>query len=226
MALFRTIVFAAALAGLVAGLAVTLLQAMGTTPLILAAEAVEQHGPAALAAHDHAAAGGFGRAVRTGLANVVIATGFALLLVAGYALTGRKTGWREGLLWGLGGFLAFMLAPSLGLPPELPGTAAAELGARQAWWITTALATAAALALLAFRRSPVPAALAVLLLAAPHLIGAPQPEAMASELPPELTYRFEAVATVTSLLFWALLGVSSAILFQRLSRAHHAPQPG
>ncbi|MEI2612914.1 MAG: CbtA family protein [Candidatus Promineifilaceae bacterium] len=37
--------------------------------------------------------------------------------------------------------LAFQLAPAFGLPPELPGMAAADLGARQVWWCGTALAT-------------------------------------------------------------------------------------
>ena len=72
-------------------------------------------------------------------------------------------------------FAVFTLAPGLGLPPELPAMPAAELGARQLWWIATAVATALALGLLFYRRSPFAAVAAVALLVVPHLIGAPQP---------------------------------------------------
>ena len=52
MAVFRSIVFIAALAGLVAGLAMTGMQYAGTVPLILKAETFETDAPA----HDHGAA--------------------------------------------------------------------------------------------------------------------------------------------------------------------------
>ena len=41
---------------------------------------------------------------------------------------------RTGLAFGVAGFIAVALAPALGLPPEIPGSGAAELGARQTWW--------------------------------------------------------------------------------------------
>lgn len=219
MPVFRSLVFAAALAGLVAGLFATLAQLWGTTPLLQAAEALEHAGGAA---HAHAAwapADGLPRLAFTALANLVLATGFALLLLAGFALRGRPVGWREGLLWGLAGFAAFALAPSLGLPPELPGAAAAPLGARQAWWIATAVATAAGLALLAFRRTPASALAAVALLAAPHLVGAPLPAEAHHAIPESLARSFAAAATVTSFLFWALLGVLCALLFPQPAAA-------
>ena len=56
---FRTIVFAAALAGLLAGLLLTVVQQLGTVPLILQAEVYEQRprpaAATAMAGHDHAA---------------------------------------------------------------------------------------------------------------------------------------------------------------------------
>ena len=63
-------------------------------------------------------------------------------------------GWRQGLLWGLAGFAVFTLAPSLGLPPELPGHAGGR--ARPAPGLVAAhrAATAGGLALLAFRAEP------------------------------------------------------------------------
>src|SRR5262245_811049 len=138
MELFRRIVFVAALAGLGSGLVMTALQAVGTVPLILRAEVFEKAAVAAPAAapeaHSHAAgaaahqhdeaawepADGFERLAFTLLANVLSATGFALLLVAAAELAGGLTTWRDGMLWGLAGFAVFTLAPSLSLPPELP----------------------------------------------------------------------------------------------------------
>lgn len=220
MTAFRSLVFAAALAGLVAGVLVTLVQAVGTTPLIVAAEAVEQAAPA----HGHgggeawAPADGIERTGYTLIANLITSIGFALLLVAGMALAGRRVGWREGLLWGLGGFAAFALAPSLGLPPEPPGAVAAELGARQAWWAMTAAATGGGLALLAFGRAPLAAVGGVVLLVAPHLLGAPQPVDVGGTVPDALVHRFATVAILTSFVFWAALGVLSALFFNRFGR--------
>ena len=52
MPMFRSIVFAAALAGLLAGVLLTIAQQLGTVPLILAAEVFEQAGEPAAAAAD------------------------------------------------------------------------------------------------------------------------------------------------------------------------------
>lgn len=40
----------------------------------------------------------------------------------------------DGRLARMAGFAAFTVAPALGLPPELPGMMAADLGPRQARW--------------------------------------------------------------------------------------------
>ena len=60
-------------------------------------------------------ADGAERTFCTVAANVVTGIGFALLLVAVSEIAGGIGGWREGLLWGFGGFAAFTLAPGLGL---------------------------------------------------------------------------------------------------------------
>jgi cobalt transporter subunit CbtA len=221
MHLFRAIILAAALAGGLAGLFMTMAQQVGTVPLIQEAEVHEQ----AAADHDHgdhehawAPDDGHERTAFTLMANLVAGVGFALLLTAGYALRGRSVGWREGLAWGVAGFAVFSLAPFLGLPPELPGMPEAPLVPRQVWWLATVGATALGLGLLAFRRSPATAVAAVALLAAPHLVGAPQPTEAASLVPDALAQRFVVAATVTSLLFWALLGVLSALFFAHFGR--------
>ena len=224
MAIFRNIVFIAAIAGLVAGLAMTALQYAGTVPLILKAETFEgaapahDHAshdnaiaPAAPHSHDHDEEGwapkdGLERSAYTALANIVTAIGFALLLVAASELKGGMTGWRQGVFWGLAGFIVFTLAPGLGLPPELPAVPAADLAQRQIWWGATALATGIGLALLVFKQSLPLAILAVALLVAPHLVGAPQPESFESPVPHSLAHAFIVMASVTSFVFWVVLG--------------------
>lgn len=235
MAIFRNIVFIAALAGLTAGLAMTAMQYAGTVPLILKAETFEGAEPA----HDHAAApnavvaphshdheekawapeDGFERSAYTALANIVTAIGFALLLVAASELKGGLTGWRQGVFWGLAGFAVFTLAPGLGLPPELPAMPVAELGERQIWWVATVLATGIGLALLVFKQSLPLAVLAVALIVAPHLVGAPQPESFETSVPHALAHDFIVMASVISLVFWVVLGGVAGFARSRVQRA-------
>ncbi len=221
MAVFRRLVCAALCAGLLAGIVAAAAQQIATVPLILKAETYEQ--AAAPAAHDHAPAGwkpenGIERALYTIVADLLAAIGFALLLAAGLALRGGAVTWRDGLFWGLAGFAIFTLAPGLGLPPEIPGTAAAPLAARQLWWLATTVATGAGLALLVYTRRAQYAALAVLLIALPHLFGAPQPAGHAvGAAPAALAHRFVVAATVASLLFWVTLGAASGYFYRRFA---------
>ena len=141
---------------------------------------------------------GFQRNAFTVAANILTAIGFALLLTGVYAIRGRQVTWREGLLWGLAGFVVFTAAPGLGLPPELPGMPVADLTARQTWWIATAAATAGGLCLLAFRSTAWAAVLGLALIALPHLIGAPLAPESHSDVPAALSHRFIVVVTLTS----------------------------
>jgi cobalt transporter subunit CbtA len=231
MPVFRSIVFSAALAGLIVGVAISVVQFFGTVPLIQQSEVYERKAAAEAptAAHDHDKAhghesewepeDGLQRNAFTVAANILTAVGFALLLAGAYAIRGRRVTWREGLLWGLAGFVVFTAAPGLGLPPELPGMPVAELTARQTWWIATAAATAAGLSLLAFRSTAWAAVLGLGLIALPHLIGAPLAPESHSAVPAALSHRFIVVVTLTSLLFWALLGVCTSIAFGRIARS-------
>jgi len=239
MSVFRSIVFSAVLTGVIAGAAITGAQMVGTIPLIQKGEVYERKAeavaPAPAAAqpaheHNHAAgdhshdaewepAEGFQRNAFTTGANILTAIGFALLLAGIFALRGRPVSWREGLFWGLGGFVVFTAAPGLGLPPELPGMPVADLTMRQTWWIGTACATAAGLGLLVFRHASWAAILGLGLIVLPHLIGAPQAPEGHTGVPEALSHSFVVAATLTSLLFWALLGVLTSIAFRRMSRA-------
>lgn len=236
----------ALLAGLLAGLAISAIQAVTTTPLILHAE--EYEGPDHAAAHR--AGGGYAkldpearglpaprpilahggapagaspeqgavdveRLLKTTLANVLTAFGFALLLCACYVLHGAPLDGRRGVLWGIAGYTVVSLAPALGLPPELPGTIAAELTARQTWWAMAAAATAGGLWLMVFGRARWMAPAGVVLMALPHLAGAPHPEEMGGDVPPELAARFAAASLVTAAVFWSMLGWLSGTLSRR-----------
>ena len=143
---------------------------------------------------------------------------YAMMLVAGFGLArayGKTITEREGLLWGIAGFAAFQLAPSMGLAPELPGTMAADLGARQLWWWGTVAATATGLGLLAYGRGIATVALGAVLLAAPHVIGAPEIEGFSGVAPPEVSAAFSARVLGVALAVWALMGWVAGYLWSR-----------
>src|SRR6478736_5682127 len=131
MPVFRSIVFSAALAGLIVGVVISIAQFFGTVPLIQQSEVYERKAGTPPAAHEHAGAtqgqakdqdkahsherewepeDGFQRNAFTVGANILTAIGFALLLTGVYAIRGREVTWREGLLWGLAGFVVFTAA--------------------------------------------------------------------------------------------------------------------
>jgi len=206
-------------------------------PLILAAEVYETAEPAAEHAHPAADAAaiapehehdpdawapqdGAERTFYTVLANVLAAMGFALLLAAVSVLVGIEITAANGVIWGLGGFVALQLAPAFGLAPELPGMPAADLVARQAWWWGTAIATGLGiLGIAKFRNWPAVVAGAVLI-AAPHVIGAPQlavePE---SAVPAHLATAFAANSLATGAIFWLIAGPLFGWLNERLARS-------
>ncbi len=212
--MFGRIVLTAVLAGLVAGVFLWGAHMVKTTPLILAAEVYENAGPTS------ASGQGFERAANTLLIDVLGGIGFAFLLTGAVALVGRPVDWRRGVAWGLGGFAAFFAAPSLGLPPELPGMQAADLAARQAWWLATAAATAIGLALAAFSPRPWMKALAVALIVLPHLIGAPSVVhgSGSAGVPAELASEFAIATMVVTALFWMVLGGLTGYFYSRFEK--------
>ncbi|HHJ80480.1 MAG TPA: hypothetical protein ENJ65_02480, partial [Candidatus Tenderia electrophaga] len=170
--------------------------------------------------HDEEAwapADGLERNLFTAAANVVIALGFSLLLGAAAMWRGKKLDWRSGLLWGLAGYVVFFVAPSLGLHPELPGTEAADLQLRQLWWLATVVCTAVGLALIFFNRRYAMKALAVVLIVAPHLIGAPLPDVHSALAPDELIHSFIIATTVSNAVFWLALGGLYGFFSQKLA---------
>ena len=217
---------AALAAGIVAGLIASLGQSMSLTPLILVAEQFETEAQGeqasqtqAASAHNHAEAwqpdDGIERTAYTVLSNILVGTGFALLLCGCLTLYRGRLDGARGVVWGLAGFAAFSLAPALGLPPELPGSAAAELGARQAWWLSTAVATASGLALLFLRKRTIWRILGAVAIAAPHLVGAPHPPILGGALPAELAAQFAVGSLVIAAAFWIALGGIAGFALRR-----------
>lgn len=210
------IFIAAITGGLIAGLFLTGIQQFAVGPLILEAETYEAASamsmPEAWGPGD-----GLERLLYTAMTNVLTAVGFALLLSAAYALRGGVD-WRRGVLWGLAGFIAFSGAPSIGLPPELPGAAAGPLLERQVWWVATVVLTAGGLAVLAFVPRPAVKAAGLVLIALPHVVvGAPpHPEAAEGLAPAALEHRFIYASLITNGIFWMVLGALVAFVFGRL----------
>jgi cobalt transporter subunit CbtA len=209
----RRILATALLAGFVAGIVLSVVQQGWVTPLILQAETFETAGTEA---HAHsqtwAPENGVERIVYSVLANVLNGVGFALLLGAAITLSGRAVEWRNGLLWGLAGFIVFGVAPALGLPPDPPGVDAGELVSRQAWWLGTAAATALGLWLLVLTKQRSLKALGVLALVAPHVIGAPTVDIHSGLVPPQLINEFSAASLIATGVFWLVLGAMSGHL--------------
>lgn len=226
----------ALIAGIIAGIFVFAVQSAKLTPLILQAEVYEDADTAkkeaALEAqeksmgmtHQHEAeawepANGFERNAYRLLADLGVGVGFALMLVGAFGLRNEPMDAKRGVLWGLAGFATFSLAPGFGLPPELPATMAADLTARQIWWIGTALATAFGLYCLMLNRSNAIKALGLAALIAPHLIGAPKPP-LGGVVPTELNAEFAAASLATMAMFWIVLGGMSGFLYGRKHAAN------
>ncbi len=228
MKAFNTILLTALLAGGLAGLVLGGVQQITVVPLILEAETYETGGAEEeeVAPDDEEEAwapeDGTERMFWTVLNSMLVGIGFGLLLTACYALRGKIT-WHGGILWGLAGFAVFNLAPSLGLPPELPGDAAAGLEQRQVWWILTAAVTAAGLWIIAFQPKPYLKLFGVALLVLPHLFGAPHPETHGGLAPDELRASFTVATLVTNAIFWVLLGVFCALFYRHFGGTTEDP---
>ncbi|MEC7965125.1 MAG: CbtA family protein, partial [Pseudomonadota bacterium] len=115
----------------------------------------------------------------------------------------------------IAGYIAFHFAPAVSLPPELPGVAAADVVDRQIWWFGTVISAAIAMALIGFGSGWAAWGGAAVLLLAPHLIGAPQPEHFAGPVPPELGGEFAGRALGVGLASWAILGCFAGFFWSR-----------
>jgi len=222
MKIFNKIFITALFAGLISGIALAGLQHFTVIPMIIEAESYETSGNDEAAGHAEeeeawAPEDGLERTFYTMTNSVIVGIGFGLLLAGCYAIRKQVT-WVKGILWGLAGFAAFHLAPSFGLPPELPGDAAAQLEQRQVWWILTVVLTGLGLWIIAFQPKPYLKLFGVALIALPHVFGAPQPEVHHGLAPDELRNTFRFASLGSNAIFWMVLGALSAYMFNRLEK--------
>ena len=221
--MFTRILTSAVFAGAAAGLIAALLQLVFVQPVLLHAELYEtgelvHFGADAVSAHPDIPGVDLLRNGMSILFNMLTYVGFALVLVAGMVLAerhGHTATARNGLIWGIAGFIAFHFAPGLTLAPEVPGVAAADVAERQVWWAATVVAAGLAMWLIAFGGNWLMWGAAIVLLLAPHLIGAPEPESFAGPVPTELGALFAARAFGVGLAGWALLGCFAGYFWHR-----------
>ena len=225
------------LAGFLAGSFATVAQSVKVWPLILEAEKYEGvevgHGNAEVAesaqteaeSHTHSHDGeawaphdGLERNFYSLVSNVITGIAYSLILTAAILVSGHMVSLRSGLVWGAGGFISFMLAPSLGLPPEVPGMVAASVDERQTWWALTVIFSASGLALFAFKTQWYWMFAGVALLIAPHLYGAPIAPSHETAVPAHVVAEFVVATIVASGLFWLFLGGVLGALLSRVMK--------
>lgn len=163
---------------------------------------------------------GLERLAFTTATTVAAAIGFAFLLIGGMTLSGTEIAMRTSMAWAACGFVVTGLAPAAGMPPELPGMAAADLIDRQTWWFLTAVLTAFGLWLFFHVEDVRIRALAVALLIVPHLYGAPHVEGIEpGKLPAELAARFAALSLVVHAALWMATGYAVGSVWALLDRS-------
>jgi cobalt transporter subunit CbtA len=158
---------------------------------------------------------GLERTLATSITTIGTAVGFAMMLLAGMLATDVKVSPRSAVLWGVAGFFATGLAPALGLPPKLPGSATADLMQSQIWWGGTAVATALGIWLLFKPDGVSRIAAGLVLIAAPHIIGAPHASAFTSTVPAELASQFTSASLAVHAAMWTLTGALTGYFWNR-----------
>ncbi|MZR13585.1 hypothetical protein GQE99_11215 [Maritimibacter sp. DP07] len=223
--MLKNLLTGALVAGVASGLVAAALQFAFVIPLILEGELYETGARihfGASSPQSPAGSPGLGgdwsRHLMTVTFDVVSYTAYALILTGLMALAmrqGHGVDARRGAVWGLAGFLAVQLAPAIGLPPELPGTIAGEVGPRQAWWTFAILATAVALWLFAFVPRAWAIGLGVILVLAPHVIGAPHLDTYFGVAAPELAAEFATRSLGFAAMGWVVLGTIAGAMLGR-----------
>ncbi len=191
--MFRSLIFGACIIGAAVGLILTFIQAVSISPIIFEAEKFESKSSAievlnhinhhgSDTKHSHSVDGhgaewapedGAERLFYTGLANIFVCIGFSSLLLSFMSIaqnfgSKKNLSYIDGLLWGGCAFLAVFVAPSIMLPPELPGMKAEELSFRQLWWFFFVLAAVSLMAIVFF--APLKFKGLSLLVAVPYMV--------------------------------------------------------
>lgn len=219
---FRQIFFTACLTALVASLGFSLYQFYFVNPLIFAAELYEMAEPVDMHAipqiEEWAPGDGLERSFYTLLANFLMCLAYSLLLASAMVFRGTSST-LKGLAWGMAAYLSIFVAPSMGLPPEIPGMQAADLNLRQDWWLLAVSLTAIGLAVFAFTPLYYKGAGFILILL-PHLIGAPaaeihgfsHPDPIAIAKLTDLWHQFILHTSIANALLWLIIGITTGFL--------------
>ena len=227
--MFKNIFVSAVVCGAIAGVLATAMQMLLVTPLLMEAELFEtgqsmhfitDGSPESPIKHVDIWEDPY-RHLMTLCFNLVTFTGFGFILVAAMAFF-QKRGFTlskaEGIVAGVSGFIVFQLAPSVGLPPELPGTIGVTVGLKQTWWIITILSTTVGILLLFLDKHKVVSGVGIIFVTIPHLIGHPKLETYFGVAPPELAAEFASRALAVSLIAWIILGVISSQFWKYLEK--------
>jgi cobalt transporter subunit CbtA len=231
---FVRIINTGIIAGAVAGFIAAALQLVFVQPILLHAELYEGgelvHFGTEHTASAHQELGGVDL-VRDGISvifNMLIYSGYALIMVAMMSQAEIRN-WatingRTGLIWGLAGFFVVHFAPGFSLAPEVPGVAAADVVARQVWWLATVIAAGVAVWLVAFGNNWIAWGVAAALVLAPHLIGAPEPDTFTGPVPTEIGALFAARAFGVGMMAWVLTGCLSGYFWVRIAQPEDTTQ--
>jgi cobalt transporter subunit CbtA len=231
------IVLAALVAGLLAGIVLAGMQHARLSPLIAQAEHYETAATAAIAdaqkpcvenmpgmkmcSDDHPVWQpkiGLEKTLYTSVTSLLTGAGFAVLLLGISLLANIPITKRNGLIWGLCGFLAVALAPAAGLPPNPPAMPIAELMPRQIWWAGTAVETAIGIYLITLRPERWAKFIAIIFFMLPHVIGAPQAADTTTLLPAHIAATFVANAIAAAAIFWSVLGFALGQLLDKYQK--------
>jgi cobalt transporter subunit CbtA len=220
------IILSTLVAGLLAGLVMAGIQYVRLTPLIQAAEVYETPETEAIAeaskpcvetmpgmkmCNDDGRPSwkpeeGWQRTISTTTASLLAGAGFALLMVGVSMLTHFPITKHNGLIWGMCGFCAVSLAPSIGMPPELPGMPAADLHTRQIWWVATILLTGAAIYLWIKAKDHWWRVAAIIFAAAPQFFAPLNAAKAEGNLPASLAAEFASSSLAANLVLWLAIG--------------------
>ncbi|WP_036188804.1 CbtA family protein [Marinobacterium lacunae] len=236
--MFRQLIFSACVVGVLLGLMMTALQSVSVAPIIREAEQYEvtgdsqpiqahhniEHGTDVGHTHDDqgawSPAEGAERLLFTSVANICTGIGYAAILLVVIQHLGERFGRTLTLKGGLivGGlcFLAVFVAPSVGLPPEIPGTSAAALESRQWWWVVEVVMAGIGLSIMALSKGIVRLSGLPLLLLPYIWVPMHEGPLFINEDPnavlalSELHTQFIFASTLNNLVFWLVAGLMCA----------------
>lgn len=192
---------------------------------------VDGHGAHDHGTHEHsdeewAPEDGSERTLYTVIANVSAGIGFSAILLALMSqlqsVGVAKLNVVKGVVWGVAGFVAFFVAPGIGLPPEIPGVNAAPVEHRQLWWVLAVACVGIGILVIAYAPLKIKAA-GIIAIAIPYVVNIPHqsgpvfshPDPAAVETLTALHQKFILASGASNLIFWLAIGVISAWVLNR-----------